>query len=64
MTLQGFINRQSSEKPKDRSVEMRTKNLVKFTGIIFALALMAASSAQASTCDSFPKVPWWGSLSH
>lgn len=42
---------------------MRTKTMMKFFGITFVIVVMAASSAQAA-CDPFPKVPWWGSLSH
>jgi hypothetical protein len=42
---------------------MRNKKTIWSFSLAFIIVVMAASSAQAE-CDAFPRVPWWGDLSH
>jgi len=42
---------------------MRNKKTIWTFSLALVIAVMAASSAQAA-CENFPRVPWWGNLSH
>ena len=42
---------------------MRNKKTIWSFSLAFIIVVMAASSAQAA-CENFPRVPWWGNLSH
>ena len=42
---------------------MRRNNKIWPFGLTLIVVVLATSSARAE-CDTFPKVPWWGNLTH